>query len=344
MPVALWSVTDSGPKRLEQSQSFVEAELETWVEQDPTLVLDGLRWIGRQVVLPDKTRTDLIGITREGQLVVAELKRQAVDVATLSQAFHYALWFGSMEFEALEARLKLDEDARALLSGMLAGGGLDISILLIGTARQPALDRAAAFLASRGFNVPIRIVSFTPFLDASGQVVLAREVEEHEQAPEDESPKERRSRAAKIEWVQEMARDAGVADVFNEYITEAKALGLGVKPWPRSITIVPPTTRGRTLLYLAPKADGKLRWGYSLDNLVELYGADRDGVEAALGANEVDLDADAARTRLAVFARLMNDLQVARTDAGSPIIESPGAAATFASASRHGSGETRLTA
>ena len=83
MRVALWSVTDGVPVRLEQGHSFVEADLEQWVERDATLVLDGLRWIGRQVTLPDRSRVDLVGLTREGQLVVAELKRGVLDTATL---------------------------------------------------------------------------------------------------------------------------------------------------------------------------------------------------------------------------------------------------------------------
>jgi hypothetical protein len=323
MPVVLWSVTTDGPTRLEQRQTFAEAELEAWIKKDATLVLEGLRWIGQQVILPDRSRLDLLGLTREGQLVVAELKRGTVDIATLSQALHYTLWLGSLDFEALDARLKLDEEARSLLADTLTRGHLDLSILLIGTARTPELDQAAGFLAGRGFQVPVRIVTFTPFLDTASHVLLAREIEEHEQAPGDESPNERSSRAAKIEWVQERARDAGVSEVFNEYMTKAKELGLGVKPWPKSITIVPPFTRGRTLLYLAPKANGKLNWGYSPENLVELYGADRDNVEAALGANWLDLDADAARQRLAAFVHLMGELLIREPDPSAPLPSPP---------------------
>src|SRR4051794_37856606 len=95
MRVALWSVTEGKPKRLQQEHSFIESQLESWIEDDPSLALPGLRWVGRQVILPDRRRLDLVGITREGQLVVAELKTGVVDVATLSQALHYTLWLGS---------------------------------------------------------------------------------------------------------------------------------------------------------------------------------------------------------------------------------------------------------
>jgi hypothetical protein len=65
-----------------------------------------------------------------------------------------------------------------------------------------------------------------------------------------------------------MARESGVGDVVDEYIAAAADLGPRVKPWPRSITIVPPFTRGRTLLYLAPKSSG-VEFGYSEESLVE---------------------------------------------------------------------------
>lgn len=103
--------------------------------------------------------------------------------------------------------------------------------------------------------------------------MLAREVEEHDQEPDGLSPKQRSSRAARIEWVQEIARELGVGDVVEEYITAAADVGLRVKPWPRTLTIVPPFTRGRTLVYIAPKSGG-VDFGYSGENLAELYGAD----------------------------------------------------------------------
>jgi hypothetical protein len=257
--VALWSVpaagSTGGPQRVEQRREFIEAHLETWIEADPTLVMEGLTWVGRQVVFPDRSKLDLVGLTKEGQLVVAELKREAVGIATLAQALHYTLWLGALEEDALLRRLNVTDEQRDLLLASLSQGEIDVAVLLVGTKRLPELDRAAAFLASRGLSVPVRIVTFTPFVDTSGQIFLAREIEEHEQEPDEISPKQRSSRAAKIEWVQERARECRVGDVLDEYIAAAADLGLRVKPWPKSITIVPPFTRGRTLLYIAPKPD-----------------------------------------------------------------------------------------
>ncbi len=80
MRVALWSIEEDKPSRLEQRRDWVEAHLEQWVKADASLVAEGLTWVGQQVVLPDGSRLDLVGLTREGGLVVAELKRGAVGI------------------------------------------------------------------------------------------------------------------------------------------------------------------------------------------------------------------------------------------------------------------------
>jgi hypothetical protein len=44
-----------------------------------------------------------------------------------------------------------------------------------------------------------------------------------------------------VEWIQERARELGTGDVIEEAIRMARALGLKVRPWPKSLTIA----RGR---------------------------------------------------------------------------------------------------
>ncbi len=274
--------------------------------------IDGLTWVSRQRALPDGSRPDLIGMTREGGLVVAELKRDAVNVATLSQALHYVLTLGAMERDVVLQRLTLNEDQRStLVAAYEAGSGPELSIMLVGTSRAPELERAAAFLSERGLNVPVRIVTFTPFQDSTGAVFLTREVEEHELEPSQLSAQQQGKRGASIERVQEMSRAAGVADVVEAFMREAAELGLRIKPWPKSLTIVPPFTRGRTLLYLAPKSDGVLHIGHGTDNICDLYGAEKADVRAALGPNWRDVRSDEALTVLQGFSTLMQRLQQA---------------------------------
>jgi hypothetical protein len=311
VPVALWSVSGDKPVRVHQHTEYIEKNLEEWIQREPSLVMDGLRWVARQPVLPDRSRADLIGVTREGALVVAELKRDFVGIGTLAQALHYVLWLGSMDHAVLVNQLAREgsEERKILDEALDVETPLELLIVLIGTGSLPELDEAAAFLATRGLNVPINIVTFTPFVDTSGQVLLARHVEEHEQAEEDVTPNQKSKRAASVARVREMAREEGVLPPFDDAIAVAQAQGLKVKPWPRSITVVPPHTRGRTLIYLSPRKAGQVHFGYSPENLSDLYGATAGQVEQTLGANWVDVDPDQARRLVAGFGDLMARLQ-----------------------------------
>ncbi|HEV2123016.1 MAG TPA: endonuclease NucS domain-containing protein [Chloroflexota bacterium] len=322
MRVALWAIDQGQPRRLEQRRDFLELDLEDWIQAHPQLAVDGMTWVARQLVLPDRSRLDLVGVTREGQIVIAELKRGTVDVATLTQAMHYVLAIAAWGKENFLKRLTLDDDTRDLLLAQDGDAAIDMAVLLVGTARAPELDRAAAFLSDRGLNLPVRIVTFAPFIDLAGNVVLAREVEEHEQQSDDTTPRQRSSRAARIEWIQERARELRVNEVVEKALTLSSELGLNVKPWPRALTIVPPFTRGRTLIYLAPWTDGYVRFGYSGENLAALYGASESEVEERLGENWVELDGADASRRLDDFTELMTQLLAPDDgdDDGAPLI------------------------
>lgn len=310
MAVTLWSTSGPEPARLERRGDFLEQQLETWIEANPAMVADGLTWVARQPRLAEGSIPDLIGLTREGALIVAELKRGQVNIGSLAQALRYVLVLSSMDAESVLARLNLTSDHRALLTAAYEDGGLpEIGVLLIGTSRVPELESATTFLSARGLDLTVRITTFTPFLDASGQVLLARETEDHDTGPERTPTTSTGSRTTSIEKVLQMARDAGVGGVMEDFIRTAEALGLRVKPWPRSMTIVPLFTRGRTLLYLGPAEDGRLHYGYNLENFIELYGAEEPAVEGLLGDNWVELPPAEVQARLSAFTELMTTLQ-----------------------------------
>lgn len=318
MSIALWSVSGSRPVRVRQHTELIEKHLEEWIQDEPSLVMDGLKWVARQRVLPDRSRPDLIGVSREGALVIAELKRGAVGVGTLAQALQYALWLGSMQHPSLLDYLAADgTQERTLVEGALDPDvPRELLILLIGTARLPELDEAASFMSSRGFNVPISIVTFTPFVDSAGQILLARDVEDHDVPDDETSPKQRFTRAASVERVRETAREGGVLAPFDEAVAIASAHGLKIKPWPRSITVVPPYTRGRTLIYLSPRGS-QVHFGYHAENLIELYGATEAQIATSLGDNWVFIDAVTASELLERFSKLMETLQNADQDTGT---------------------------
>ena len=283
--VALWRVIEEGkPARLQEHGDFLEKHLETWIEQDPSLALDGLRWVGRQVILPDSTRLDLLGLTREGQWVVAELKSGPVTLATLTQVLHYAMQIGSMDAGDLLSRLTIahdDLDDMMRLARNEPASPRPILLLLVGTSRTDDLERGMRFLEKRGLDLQVRVVTYNVFKHPDGGVLLARDVEEQDEQGPARSPM---ARSSAVERVLGLAGQHGVREELESAVSMAERLGLRVKAWPLSITINSPANWRKTLLYLAPE-QAAFAVGYSAESLDEAFGPTEAEVRAALGPN-----------------------------------------------------------
>ena len=85
-----------------------EAILENWLETNPDGILeDGdLLIIGRQVSTNLGSIIDLLGIDRQGDVVVLELKRDRTPRETLAQALEYASFVENLDTAQLEKILQ----------------------------------------------------------------------------------------------------------------------------------------------------------------------------------------------------------------------------------------------
>ena len=85
-----------------------EAVLEDWLETNPDgIVEDGkILIIGRQVVTNFGGFIDLVGVDRQGTVVVVELKRNRTPRDTLAQALEYASFAARLDTGQLEGILR----------------------------------------------------------------------------------------------------------------------------------------------------------------------------------------------------------------------------------------------
>ena len=85
-----------------------EAILENWLETNPNCILEdgALLIIGRQITTNLGSILDLLGIDREGDLVVVELKRNRTPRDTLAQVLEYASFAEELDTEQLENILR----------------------------------------------------------------------------------------------------------------------------------------------------------------------------------------------------------------------------------------------
>ncbi|MFH1464035.1 MAG: endonuclease NucS domain-containing protein [Pseudomonadota bacterium] len=165
-----------------------EAVLERWLEGNPDGILeDGpLLIIGRQVVTNLGTVIDLLGVDRQGDLVVIELKRDRTPRDTLAQALEYVSFVAQLGTAQLETILRayLGDDAMDLAEHHRAVFKLDTSeavafnkdqrIVIVGQQITAPIRQTAAFLRGKGLRATC--VEFSFFQAEGGRRLLTQEI------------------------------------------------------------------------------------------------------------------------------------------------------------------------
>jgi Holliday junction resolvase-like predicted endonuclease len=289
--VGIWQIGDDGPKRLNSATVSLEEHLESWIERDPALVESGLTIVGRQLQT-EGGRLDLLALDPVGRWVIIEVKRGWVRRETTAQAIDYAACVEKMPLEELAERVDAYLAARAagprsltdalkeVPSGVeMDEDSRDVRIMVVGTGRDPGLQRMVDFLSKRG-NIEITVVSFGVFEAVGGQHVLVRELTESAETPaEQEKPK------FSIEHVLALADAKGVGTEVRRLYDAALSVGLYAAPKKRSIMFTPPSKRSKCVLtvWVEPTGKGELNLWISETGFDLFYGIRDDEVRRELG-------------------------------------------------------------
>ena len=163
-----------------------ESVLEEWLEANPGGILkDGpLLIIGRQVPTDLRKWIDLLGVDREGNVVVVELKRDRTPRDVIAQALEYAAYAARLDVRELEGILREyhDDESRSLADhhreyfnqAEAVAFNKDQRIVIVGQQVTPEIRQTALFLGSKGFQVTC--VEFTFFRDPDGGRLLSQEI------------------------------------------------------------------------------------------------------------------------------------------------------------------------
>ena len=180
-------------ERLPFEADHVESELEGWLETNPDGILeDGpLLIVGRQVPTDLGKSIDLLGVDREGNVVVVELKRGRTPRDVVAQALEYAAFAAHLDVDELEGilgeyhgdeSLGLADHHREYFdqTGAVAFNK-DQRIVIVGQRVTPEIKQTALFLSSKG--IQITCVEFIFFQGADGGRLLSQDTvvgREHE--------------------------------------------------------------------------------------------------------------------------------------------------------------------
>ena len=207
MPVemGLWRIDGDTPKRLSAATLPSEATLETYLEQDPSLLGERLLVIGRQVRTPHGKIVDLLAMDVEGNLHVLELKRDKTPRDVVAQVLDYGSWVSALDRDAVIdlANEHLDvpfESAFEDVFGTSAPDELNaaLQLTIVATDLDASSERIVTYL--RTFGVPVNAVFFSYLEDDDRRYLarsgLAREDESEAGAPTNTTTR----RGKRAEW------------------------------------------------------------------------------------------------------------------------------------------------
>lgn len=181
MPVQmnLWEIADGYPTEIKAIQLDFEQRLEGWIVQDPSLLGLDVLIIGRQVPTEYGGRIDLLGIDRQGNLVVIELKRDKTPRDVVAQVLDYATWVKRLTYNEIDAlaSANLGASITVAFSGHFDQSipdtlNSDHSMLIVASEFDDASERIVQYLASE-HQVNINAVFFS-FFKSDDQQFLGR--------------------------------------------------------------------------------------------------------------------------------------------------------------------------
>ncbi len=179
--MAIWRMTDSGPRQLALAPLDLEQRLEDMLADDPGMSGIDLLVIGRQVRTSYGGYIDLLAIDTDGSVHVLELKRDLTPRDVVAQTLDYGSWVEGLGLDDLEQIYRDHHDDETDLAEAFPerfGSPLpelvngDQQFTIIASALDPATDRIVEFLAG-SYGVPINALFFRHFRDGDREY-LAR--------------------------------------------------------------------------------------------------------------------------------------------------------------------------
>lgn len=180
LEMALWRVDGDKPVRLRSTGMPSEAQLETLIENDASLLGQDLLIVGRQVATSFQTFVDLLAVDAEGAIHVLELKKDKTPREVVAQLLDYGSWVNGLSnhdirqiYEEQNPGSVFDETfAERFGSAPPDEINTEHVLTIVASGLDASTERIVAYL-NDVHGVPINAVYFRYYED-EGQRYLAR--------------------------------------------------------------------------------------------------------------------------------------------------------------------------
>jgi hypothetical protein len=301
--IKLWKIKpDNKLDVVKSSKLNLEARLEEWLEKDISLVSDGILIIGRQVGTIYGGTIDLLGMDRNGDLVLLELKRDKTPREITAQILDYASWIKDLSNEIVS---NIANNYLRLRNGLTLENafqkkfGIELpevineshSMLIIASRIDPASERIIKYL-SETYGVNINAATFQHFEEDNGTEIIGRafliQPSEIDVSP---GPSPKRKPNLSQEELSKKAEERGVGD-FYKNLTSALEQNFIKTTTRSSLAFYGSIDEGRKSIFsLIPTQSSKeegLKFQVYITRFVKYFNISREALLSMLPENKED--------------------------------------------------------
>lgn len=185
--IKIWEIKNGTLSTIDSTSMSKEGrrekeDLETWIKTDPSILGEGILLFGEQVQTKSGP-VDFLGIDKEGNILVIELKRGKLPRDVLTQAIDYASDVATYTLDKLNEICKdytKEKNLEELFMENFEETDLEAisinqsqRILIVGTEIEESLERMIKWL-SEHYGVDINAILFSYVKTSKGEELLAR--------------------------------------------------------------------------------------------------------------------------------------------------------------------------
>ncbi len=186
----MWKIQQGNLVAVQKGKLAQEAQIEDWVANDPSILGLDVLIFGRQVSTAHGGRIDLLGLNRDGDVMIIELKRDKTPREVVAQALDYASWVRNLTAKDiydiaigyLGTPLALaynDHFSRPLPETLNANHGM----LIIASELDPSSRRIVEYL-NEEYRMNINTAFFNIFNDGQQEYLTADWLIDQQEATE----------------------------------------------------------------------------------------------------------------------------------------------------------------
>lgn len=291
--IRLWKISE-GEQIIEiyQDKLKLENRLETWLENDISLLSSDILIIGRQVKTDYNTFIDLLGIDGNGNLVIIELKCDRTPREVTAQALDYASWVKDLSYDRVKEladkylvkqNSSLDKAFTLKFNQALPETlNEQHQILIVASQIDSSTERIIKYLSEYGLQ--INVVTFQYFRDSTGKEFMARKFL---MEPEiiTNPPWIKRKPNLTYEQLETEAENHGVQELYNQLCQGLTPSIFWTTTTQSSITFTGTGTNRRAIFALLPgqsNPDEGLKFKVYVTRLAEYLSVEQQNVNNLL--------------------------------------------------------------